>query len=101
MTMAINEMMIQSHEAHINLFPVWPRSIYPRPAEFSSLRTKEAFLVCARFDPANGVGPIAVTSTVGGVFVFHGPWGKRQPKAIESATGAQVDHVHFMHFNLT
>jgi ribosome-associated protein len=42
----INEMLLQSHDGVLRLFPVWPRD---RAAQFGNLRARGAFLVSSQF----------------------------------------------------
>jgi hypothetical protein len=77
MTLAINEMLLQSHEGALRFFPVWPAH---RGAAFTTLRTNGGFLVSAEHPavPSAGAGGAAaaaaaaiiitaqITSTVGG-----------------------------------
>jgi len=51
-TLAINEMLMQSHEGYIHLFPVWPKD---QAASFEQLRAKGAFVVSAVHDPRLGL----------------------------------------------
>ena len=62
-TLAINEMLLQSHEGALRFFPVWPRH---RPASFKTLRTNGAFLVSAAYSPTGGAVDARIKSTVGG-----------------------------------
>ena len=62
-TLAINEMLLQSHEGALRFFPVWPRH---HPASFETLRTNGAFLVSAVYSPTEGSISVRVKSTVGG-----------------------------------
>ena len=71
-TLAINEMLLQSHEGFLSFFPVWP--ILKLPAKFQSLRTVGAFLVDASSDPVKGVTGVKVQSIIGGVLRLESPW---------------------------
>ena len=71
-TLAINEMLLQSHEGFLSFFPVWP--ILKLPAKFQSLRTVGAFLVDASSDPVKGVTGVKVQSIKGGVLRLESPW---------------------------
>ena len=82
-TLAINEMLIQSHEGFLSFFPVWP--ILTHPAKFKSLRTVGAFLVDASSDPLNGVTGVKLKSINGGVLRLESPWlGCKLIEAIDS-----------------
>ena len=50
-TLAINEMLLQSHEQALRFFPVWPQGW---PASFTTLRTVGGFLVSASVSAAAG-----------------------------------------------
>jgi hypothetical protein len=68
-TLALNEMLLQSHEGALRFFPVWPGH---RSASFETLRTSGAFLVSAEYTPSGGGGggggdvSARIASTVGG-----------------------------------
>lgn len=59
----INEMLMQSHEGVIRLFPCWDRNMN---ASFSNLRADGAFLVSAEIKSKN-ISNIAITSLMGRV----------------------------------
>ena len=62
LSQAINDMLIQSSNGTIHLFPAWPRA---EPAEFTTLRTKGAFLVSAKWDHVHAAATdVAITATV-------------------------------------
>jgi len=89
--LAINEMLMQSHEGVIRFFPVWPKE---QDARFGSLRAVGAFLVSAEL--TNGVvGAVKIRSEKGRACTVQNPWpGKnvqlvRNGKAAETATGAR------------
>jgi hypothetical protein len=71
-TLAVDEMLMQSHEGFVHLFPVWPVSTVP--AAFSGLRAVGAYVVAAKSDPKEGIGSVVVRSTVGGLFRLASPW---------------------------
>ena len=78
MTLAVNEMLLQSHEGALRFFPVWPAN---RAATFTTLRTNGAFLVSAQHPGAPAASDAAattitaqITSTMGGncsIFATH------------------------------
>ena len=74
--LAINDMLLQSFEGFIRLFPVWPRS---EDASFKTLRATGAFLVSASLK--NGiVTDVAITSEAGSNCSLLSPWwGERAP----------------------
>jgi hypothetical protein len=88
-TLAINEMLLQSHEGGLRFFAVWPRYL---PASFTTLRTVGAFLVSASYSAITGVVSAHISSTVGGkCFVFSGDDGN--PPAVTTGDGVVVS-VH-------
>jgi alpha-L-fucosidase 2 len=69
-TGAINEMLMQSHEEVIRLFPCWPAG---RDAAFRGLRARGAFLVSAR--RAGGVvREVSIFAERGGPCKLAWPW---------------------------
>jgi alpha-L-fucosidase 2 len=87
--LAINEMLLQSHDGVIRLFPDWPKDLNAR---FGDLRTVGAFLVSA--EQTQGIiEGIKMTSEKGGPCTMQNPWpGKtihviRNGKPAEIATG--------------
>lgn len=63
-TLALNEMLLQSHEGALRFFPVWP---VHRSASFETLRAKGAFLVSAEYDGATQlVRGVNIVSEAGG-----------------------------------
>ena len=75
MTLAINEMLLQSHEGALRFFPVWPAN---RRTTFTTLRTNGGFLVSAEHSAAHVEGGATasitaeITSTIGGNCSFFG-----------------------------
>jgi len=85
----IQEMMLQSWDGSLRLFPAWPKSMNGR---FTTLRAEGAFLVSASY--CDGcVGPITLTSEAGNRVRIESPWpaqavvidqcGKCHPHAVE------------------
>jgi len=71
-TMVLSELLIQSVDDVIRVFPAWPKQ---RDARFRSLRTQDGFLVSSSF--ANGkVDSVEVESTAGGLLRLISPWKK-------------------------
>lgn len=69
---AVCELLIQSHDGIIDVFPAWPRD---QDAAFRTLRAKGGFLVSARLlDGA--IEPIEIVSTAGGTCRIAAPWPK-------------------------
>ncbi len=66
----LNEMLLQSHEGFLRLFPCWPND---RPARFDGLRAYGAFLVSA--ERAGGeVKSVRITSEKGQPCTILNPW---------------------------
>ena len=68
---AISEMLIQSVDDIIRLFPAWPKD---KAATFELLRTQGGFLVSAEQNAKGKIGPIRIQSTVGGTLRVVSPW---------------------------
>jgi hypothetical protein len=89
--LAVNEMLMQSHEGVIRFFPVWPKA---QNARFRSLRAVGAFLVSAELTDGTVRG-VKIHSEKGRGCTVQNPWpGKnvqlvRNGKAAETATGAR------------
>ncbi len=73
---AISELLLQSVDGIIRVFPAWPKK---KDAEFQNLRAQGGFLVSAKQKDSEITG-VAITSTVGGEFQFVSPWQKVQVK---------------------
>lgn len=69
--MAISEMLIQSVNDTIRLFPAWPKN---KKAKFDRLRTQGGFLVSADQNAKGEIGPVRIQSTVGGALSVVSPW---------------------------
>lgn len=68
--LAINEMLLQSHEGVIRFFPCWPKDM---DAKFGALRTVGAFLVSAELK--NGVVTgVKIVSEKGKPCTVQNPW---------------------------
>ncbi|OGV68851.1 MAG: hypothetical protein A3K19_01840 [Lentisphaerae bacterium RIFOXYB12_FULL_65_16] len=90
--MAINEMLLQSHEGFLRLFPVWPRTL---AARFGRLRAAGAFLVSSELK--NGaVQSLLIESEKGKDCTVLNPWTdspvrlRRDGHAAETLAGAKV-----------
>lgn len=70
--MPINELLIQSHDGAVRLFPVWPRHMN---AEFEDLRTVGAFLISAALKDGR-VGDVLIKSLAGGSLRMEKEWEK-------------------------
>ena len=66
----INEMLLQSHEGVMRLFPVWPRE---QPARFGRLRTWGAFLVSSELRDGE-VKSVLIESEKGRECMLQNPW---------------------------
>ena len=94
MTLAVNEMLLQSHERGLRFFPVWDPA---RPVSFTTLRTVGAFLVSGRLSPAaataaaatNAVVHAEIVSEVGEVCTIYGSSGGR-PRVVVSGSEVPV-----------
>ncbi|MDQ0893990.1 galactose-binding domain-containing protein [Agromyces ramosus] len=84
---AVNDMLMQSHDGDITVFPQWPTD---RSAEFHRLRAYGAFLVSSAY--ANGnVSYIDVTSEKGKTASVVSPWLAGSAAVIDQTTGLPVD----------
>lgn len=84
---AIQEMLMQSHEGVVRLFPCWPEGM---DARFGTLRTRGAFLVSA--ERKNGVvSGVRIHSEKGRDLTLQNPWPGRRvgiaghPESFEGA----------------
>ena len=66
----LNEMLLQSHEGFLRLFPCWPGG---RAARFEGLRAYGAFLVSAERD-GQGVQAMRIVSEKGRACTVLNPW---------------------------
>ena len=87
--LAVNEMLMQSHEGVIRFFPVWPKD---QNARFGGLRAVGAFIVSAELKD-RVVGGVKIQSEKGRACTVQNPWpGRtvlltRHGKVPESAGG--------------
>jgi hypothetical protein len=88
-TVAINDLLLQSHGGVMRFFPVWNASALGA-ASFTTLRAYGAFLVSAAVDAAGTVSQIALASEVGGDVVFESPWGGANAPRVVDGSGADV-----------
>jgi len=85
--MAINEMLLQSHEGSLRLFPVWPKEV---PARFDRLRAVGGFLVSSEL--VNGrVQTVSIESERGLDCSLFNPWPGRHVEVFEGRTRLSVD----------
>jgi alpha-L-fucosidase 2 len=83
-TVAINDLLLQSHGGIMRFFPVWNATALGT-ASFTTLRAYGAFLVSASVDKNGIVSPISLSADVGGDVVFASPWvGSNIPKVSDS-----------------
>ncbi len=68
--LAINEMLLQSHDGVIRLFPCWPRDL---DARFETLRARGAFLVSAALE-GGAIGSVRIVSERGRPCTVLNPW---------------------------
>ena len=82
-TLAVNEMLLQSHEGVLRLFPVWPRNL---PARFGRLRAFGAFLVSAELKDGK-VANLAIESEKGKDCTVLNPWPEADVVVTETTDG--------------
>ena len=87
-TVAINDMLLQSHGGYMRFFPVWDATTLGA-VSFSTLRAYGAFLVSAAVDNTGLVTPINVTSEVGGNVTFLDPWDSAGTPMVTAADGSK------------
>jgi alpha-L-fucosidase 2 len=87
-TVAINDLLLQSHGGRIRFFPAWNATALGA-ASFTTLRAYGAFLVSATIDGSGTVGPVSLESERGGDVVFESAWPGSAPK-VASAAGATI-----------
>lgn len=87
-TVAINDLLLQSHGGVMRFFPVWNATALGS-ASFTTLRAYGAFLVSASVDAGGAVADIALLSEVGEDVVFATPWEGGAPRVVDSG-GAPV-----------
>ena len=88
---AVDELLLQSHEGFLVLFPAWERG--DSAASFTTLRARGAFLVSAAIDASGEVLPgVEIRSEAGAVCSIVAPWplaaGSRL--LVKSAAGVAV-----------
>jgi hypothetical protein len=92
--LAVNEMLMQSHDGVLRLFPCWPKRL---DARFGTLRARGAFLVSAGMKGGT-IGPVRLTSEKGRPCTMVNPWPGRQMRLIRNGTPAEAlqgDRVTF------
>jgi hyaluronoglucosaminidase len=85
-TLAINELLLQSHEGFLVLYPAWGAG---SAASFTTLRARGAFLVSAAIDATRTVAAgVRIVSEAGTTCRMLSPW-KVAPRVVDG-TGAAV-----------
>lgn len=88
-TVAINDMLLQSHGGVMRFFPAWNATALGS-ASFTTLRAYGAFLVSASISGDGTVSPVALSAEVGGDVVFTSPWAGGATPTVVDGTGASV-----------
>ena len=70
---AMNEMLLQSNEGKIRVFPAIPTAWFSEPLAFKLL-ARGAFVVSAEKDESNSIKPIMIQSLKGNVCYIQNPW---------------------------
>jgi hypothetical protein len=91
----IQEMMLQSHENVIRLFPVWPRADHP-DAGFTNLWAYGAFKVSATLR-SGVVGNVSITSMKGRRCTVENPW--EDCRILLQRNGCAGETVHGRRFS--
>ena len=76
----INEMLLQSHEGVLKLFPVWPKD---KSTEFHQLRTHGAFLVSSKLKNEK-ISNVEIRSEQGRICNVLNPWPEKQVRLIRA-----------------
>ena len=84
--LAVNEMLLQSHDGVIRLFPCWPREL---DARFRTLRAVGAFLVSAELK-SGSVALARIDSEQGRDCTFLNPWPGRKVWVLRNTTSAET-----------
>jgi hypothetical protein len=83
--LAINEMLLQSEDGVIRLFPDWPRD---EDARFGTLRAVGAFLVSAE-QKSGTIGGVTIVSEAGGPCTIQNPWPGKTVRIVRNGTLAE------------
>jgi hypothetical protein len=83
--LAVNEMLLQSHEGVLRFFPVWPKE---QNARFGSLRAVGAFLVSAELKDGV-VGGVKIISEKGRACTVQNPWPGRKVQLVRRGTATE------------
>lgn len=84
--LAINEMLLQSHEGVIRLFPVWPKE---QDARFGGLRAVGALLISADLK-AGLISEVRIHSERGRECVVENPWPGRKMRLTRNGAPAEI-----------
>jgi len=84
--LAINEMLLQSHDGVIRFFPCWPREL---DARFGTLRAVGAFLVSAELQKGV-VTDTRITSEKGRDCTVVNPWPNKKVQVIRNGRNAET-----------
>lgn len=82
----ICELLLQSVEDIIRIFPAWPAA---QNAEFAGLRAQGGFLVSAKMQGGN-IRDVQIESTVGGEVKLVNPWTGKPLQVTKRGTGEKV-----------
>ena len=93
--LALNEMLLQSHEGVLRLFPCWPAG---QDARFGGLRAVGAFLVSAEYK-AGQIGGVTIVSERGRDCTVQNPWPGRAVRL--SRRGAAAETLSGARFTFT
>jgi len=88
----VSEMLLQSHNGLIRVFPAWPQD---RDAQFENLKSEGALLVSASLKNGKVAG-ICIHATVSGEYSLLNPW--TQPAIWQN--GHETPAQHHMKFHL-
>jgi hypothetical protein len=84
--LAINEMLMQSYEGIIRLFPVWRKD---QNARFGSLRAVGAFLVSARLKDGI-IGDVKIVSDKGRTCTVENPWPGQTVQGVRNSKSSEI-----------
>jgi hypothetical protein len=85
--LAINEMLLQSHEGVLRFFPCWPKDM---DARFGSLRAVGAFLVSAEWSDG-AVRNVKIISEKGRACTVQNPWPGKKVQLIRNGRVEEVE----------
>ena len=87
--LAINEMLLQSHDGVLRFFPCWPGD---EDARFGNLRAVGAFLVSAEFKHGT-VGGVKIVSEKGLPCMVRNPWPGRVVRVIHGGVLGKMERL--------